>query len=194
MEIKIDTSDLIIKSIQQRKPLKEPAVSLKKILMHCKTEDYYKLCTDEILRSCKDVDDLTVFLLDPTDKNNILITVDGLTIFFDILSGYCEEEYLRDILTNMLKLRRLYSSINDISSWLRIMSSKQLKGLYSIEVSSDEQETVKKYIHEELKQRRLSSVVRRKALQIKSWVIMSVLFLRLSFGILANRMFGQESI
>lgn len=160
--------DLIIKSIQARGPLSDPTASLRKMLEVCDTQVFLKACMerifDEQLYDNKDI------IIDVEDPYNLILTARGIVKTKDILESYIPRENLDELLNYLIKYNMLIRNASDIASFLSKVKKTDLKtmakGCFHDTTVANYEEDIKIYAAEELKQRRLSSIVKRKISKI----------------------------
>ena len=159
-----DVDTLLLNRIKSREELGEPKVQLRPLLRNMGMEGYIKLCSRRIA-DAKLIDGKNIDI-DIRDPYNLILTGDGILIASDILLGYCDEKKLRDVLSVLIKTRRLYRNINDQALMLSSLDNSTLRDMKkkrnAEEISSDRMNQVSKFAAAELEARRIYNVVLRK--------------------------------
>lgn len=137
-------------------------VSLKKILDNTGMKQYHTLCLTRI-RDARLIDNVEV-KYDRREHDDLLLTGRGLTKCYDIISGYIDGKTLNEIAKNIDCHNEYAENMNNIIRTLRKQSTKTLKKMKDINLSStDELESrnlITQYISVELESRTLRNRIR----------------------------------
>ena len=156
--------NLILECIRSRGKLGSPRVSLRKLLKENEMEDYIKLCFNRIMNErLIDHEAVTYQYDDPYD---LLFNIEGMVICNDILKGYIDEEILNYCKKMLLKTDDTLKLIQEEAQVLRetprwILLSVA-KGYNLADANDKTMEKMQLLAREELKARRISSIISRK--------------------------------
>lgn len=156
--------NLILECIRSRGKLGSPRVSLRKLLKENEMEDYIKLCFNRIMNErLIDHEAVTYQYDDPYD---LLFNIEGMVICNDILKGYVDEEILSDCKRMLLKSNDMLKLVQEEAQALRETPRWILLSVakgYNIAEANDEiMEKMQLLAREELKARRISSIISSK--------------------------------
>ena len=171
--------DLLINCIRNREALPEPVVSLRKLLKSEGTEVYLRLCGRRISKAHL-VDEKSI-IIDPTDLDNLIMKYHGLLSARKILSGYCDEDRLYEIILAIGLKANYFMQINREYFYYRMLDARTLRKLKkqnfnvnSDYMSSENLDIIRVIAAEELQARKLHNIIKRKIVKTanamrKSW-------------------------